>query len=216
LTKNNFINYNKQRLERKAFMKTSKGSTINLNPFRETISLIYNIDSQKELNRIEQESILFYYVSDIQYTILKRNLETELGKPLSFEEMNAILSKQNFRLKPQDLSLLTQEDISQINYDINRLGKYNELFDTLNCNELVLGLLRDFYGKRFESILTFGSFLDNIKRHQILVKLGITEHLKSENKLLDKKLEEHRLTKKKNDPSMIQIISATIAKSHVK
>ncbi len=197
-------------------MKTVKGSTVNLTPFRETISLIYNIDDPKELRHIEQESILFYYVSDIQYTILKRNLETELGKPLSFEEMNTILSRQNFRLKPQDLSLLTAEDINHINYDINHLGKYNELFDTLNCNKLVLGLLTDFYGKRFESILTFGSFLDNIKRHQILVKLGIEQHLKSENKTLESRLEDHRLAKKPNEPSMVQIISATIAKSHVK
>ncbi len=197
-------------------MKTVKGSTVNLNPFRETISLIYNIDDPKELRRIEQESILFYYASDIQYTILKRNLETELGKPLSFEEMNAILSRQNFRLKPQDLSLLTTDDINHINYDINLLGKYNELFDTLNCNKLVLGLLTDFYGKRFESILSFGSFLDNIKRHQILVKLGIEQHLKSENKALESRLEDHRLAKKPNEPSMVQIISATIAKSHVK
>jgi hypothetical protein len=197
-------------------MKTVKGSTTNITPFRETISLIYNIDpDSKEIKRMERESIILYYVSDIQYTILKRNLENSLGKELSFEEINAILNRKSFHLSPEDLSLLNSEDYKRIKVDIHYLAKYNELYQGLDCNEQIMELLKNIYAGRFESVLSFGIFLENIKRHQILVKLGIEEHLKSANKTLDERLERYRLQKKQSSDSIIEMISATISKSRV-
>jgi len=197
-------------------MKTVKGST---NPFQETISLLYNIDAEKngkQLELIEQEATILYYVSDIQYIIFKRNLETKLGKELSFDEINAILSKQNYRLPELDLRLLNTEDLALINSDIHYLAKYNELYTGLNCNQKVLELLLNIYAKRYNSVLEFGDVLENIKKHQIMVKLGIREHLKTNNKTLNERIENYRLQKRKKDDSVIEIISATISKSHVK
>ena len=197
-------------------MKTVKGSTIRLNPFQETISLVYGIDANTErerLTRIEREATILYYLSDMQYTILKRNLETALNHPLTEEEMTAILCKPSLPIKELSLSILTKEDVKRIMYDTNLLSKYNELYSS---GEGILDILTNIYARRLDVLVSDSAFLDNVKKHQIMVKLGIEPYLKSQSKTLDTRLAERRLAKRERNDSFAKMISATVAKSNLR
>lgn len=197
-------------------MKTVNGSTtIKLSPFQETISLIYDVDN-KDLISIEQESILLYYLSDIQYLILKRNIEYSLNHLLSDEEFNTILNRNSLPIKEISSSVLTPDDFRKINYDLNYLSKYNELFFHLDGSQELLSTLSKVFAGDLSPIIQSSEFLNNVKKHQILVKLGIEKHLKTLNKSLDEKLKEHRLEMKRKQEVYSNRISATITKSRMK
>ena len=200
-------------------MKTVKGSTIKLNQFQETISLVYGIDANTEkerLIRIEKEATILYYLSDMQYVILKRNLETALNRPLTDEEMNALLCKQSLPIKGLSLSNLTKEDLRRIMYDTNYLGKYNELYPSSSYSEGIMDTLTNIYAHRLDVLISDKAFLENVKKHQIMVKLGIEPYLKNMNKTLDTRLAEHRLAKQERNDSIAKIVCATVAKSNIR
>lgn len=201
-------------------MKTAKGSThIELNPFQETISLIYNLNpikDRKKLDSIERESTILYYLSDIQYVICKRNTEEGLGKSLTDEEFNTILSKGKFPYTRTYFDVLSEEDKKRILRDANFLNQYNELYDELACNSEILQILLCIYAGNLEPLVTSPTYLENVKKHQILVKLGIDQHLKRESKRLEDRLTQKRLAKQKDDNSIVKLMSTAITKSHAK
>ncbi len=200
-------------------MKTVKGSTIKLNQFQETISLVYGIDANTEkerLTRIEREATILYYLSDMQYTILKRNLETALNHPLTDEEMTALLCKPSLPIKELSLSVLTKEDLRRIMYDTNYLGKYNELYPSSSYSKGIMDTLTNIYAHRLDVLTSDEAFLDNVKKHQIMVKLGIEPYLKNQNKTLETRLAERRLAKQGKNDSIAKIVCATVAKSNIR
>ncbi len=115
-----------------------------LNLEENTIGTLMKLQSIKESNYLD------YYYGDIALTIMKRNLLYLRNKEYTDQEIYIIVkTKANyykiFRNKRLDPSLLTDEDLLRINYDISRIikatliTKSNDEKAMLNSNNLAKG-----------------------------------------------------------------------------
>ncbi len=192
-------------------MKTSKDST-KLNSLQEMLSLIYDIDPKdsRKLARKELECIILYYLGDMQYVLYKKGMESELGKDLTEEELNNLLRANKL---PNEINVaLTDEELCRISVDADYLNKYN----SLQGDERILKLLTLLYAGSPTILIDDKDFLNNIKKHQIMEKLGIRKYLRLANRALDEKLEERQLERQRQADSYKDLISTITVTRHAK
>ena len=194
-------------------MKTVKEKS-GLNSLQETISLIYDIDPKdiKRISKKELEWIVTYYLGDIQYVIYKRNVKDELQREDIEDDELLQLLKENKIPESIHFDTLSQEELARLSMDADYLNKYNSLYGS----ERILQMISSFYAGLPQPIVEDADLIDNIKKRQLLINLGLKKYLKVANKTIDEKVHEQRMNQQRKEATYKEIINTTSIRSRIK
>ena len=162
----------------------------SLNSFEQSLVVMYGIDITKglgELRKIEHQSVIDYLLTDVHYLVVKRFFEHDLKRSLTDEELESVMRDKVVYIGDIPKCFLKEGDIERIETDLSFLSKYNELYAYLPGSREISDILTD-TNKGHSKKLMSGASVQSVKRHILLSRFGIEEHIAHENMSLDSEL----------------------------